>query len=422
LPPTLAICSADGDNGGLVSAEKEVEALKPLLEERCSAGRFQVEKLEGSGREPLADSRTDLARLLLSSPIYQRPRDVVADFAFPTLAEVEKGSEVVERLASVFSPIFCSWDDGAPSKRSFGLAGVPTPADLGGRPVLLVGNHQILGLDLGPLVREFLLERGVVARGLANADAMRRVSNGGGDNTFETFGAVPVTPRNIFKLLQKGEMTLLFPGGMREALHGPGEEYKVLWPERTDFVRVAARFGAVVVPFGGVGAEDSVQVLARSEELRERLRSVLPFMSADRQDRRKRSASLVEVSGPRPSFPIVAPKLGLASEGSPGLGDRYYFSFGEPVDLKDLDPKDKVACAEAYSRIRLSVEREMAWLLEARERDPFRGLFRRQFYERVAQMDFEGPRRVASGPLQGEAVKSYGVRAPSFPIRELSPP
>ena len=56
-----------------------------------------------------------------------------------------------------------------------------------------------------------------------------------------------------------GEMVLLFPGGIREALHGPGEDYQLFWPSKMDFVRVAARFDAVVVPFGGIGADDSAQ-------------------------------------------------------------------------------------------------------------------------------------------------------------------
>eukprot|EP00438_Fugacium_kawagutii_P036493 Skav206820 [mRNA] locus=scaffold4354:99715:103264:+ [translate_table: standard] len=43
------------------------------------------------------------------------------------------------------------------------------------------------------------------------------------------------------------------------ALHGPGEDYQLFWPSKTDFVRVAARFDAVVVPFGGIGADDSAQ-------------------------------------------------------------------------------------------------------------------------------------------------------------------
>lgn len=32
-------------------------------------------------------------------------------------------------------------------------------------------------------------------------------------------GAVPVTPRNMFRLLKAGESVLLYPGGAKEALH-----------------------------------------------------------------------------------------------------------------------------------------------------------------------------------------------------------
>lgn len=39
-----------------------------------------------------------------------------------------------------------------------------------------------------------------------------------------------------------------------------GEEYKLFWPEQTDFVRVAARFGAKIIPFGVVGEDDIGQV------------------------------------------------------------------------------------------------------------------------------------------------------------------
>ncbi|KAM0045732.1 hypothetical protein Hdeb2414_s0009g00307431 [Helianthus debilis subsp. tardiflorus] len=42
---------------------------------------------------------------------------------------------------------------------------------------------------------------------------------------------------------------------MREALHRKGEEYKLFWPEQSAFVRMAARFGAKIVPFG-VGEDD----------------------------------------------------------------------------------------------------------------------------------------------------------------------
>ncbi|TXG65646.1 hypothetical protein EZV62_006921 [Acer yangbiense] len=35
-----------------------------------------------------------------------------------------------------------------------------------------------------------------------------------------------------------------------------GEEYKCIWPDQQEFVRMAARFGATIVPFGAVGEDD----------------------------------------------------------------------------------------------------------------------------------------------------------------------
>lgn len=32
-------------------------------------------------------------------------------------------------------------------------------------------------------------------------------------------GAVPVTPRNMYRLVKAGEAVLLYPGGAKEALH-----------------------------------------------------------------------------------------------------------------------------------------------------------------------------------------------------------
>ena len=53
------------------------------------------------------------------------------------------------------------------------MEGVPDPKALG-RPVILVGNHQLFALDLGPLVREFLIEKGYSPRGAAGRKERRR--------------------------------------------------------------------------------------------------------------------------------------------------------------------------------------------------------------------------------------------------------
>ncbi|CAN0534766.1 unnamed protein product [Ectocarpus sp. 8 AP-2014] len=69
-------------------------------------------------------------------------------------------------------------------------------------------------------------------------------------------GAVPVTPRNMLRLFKAGESMLLYPGGAKEALHQKGQDYQIFWPEKGEFVRMAASFNATIVPFAAVGSAD----------------------------------------------------------------------------------------------------------------------------------------------------------------------
>lgn len=46
-----------------------------------------------------------------------------------------------------------------------------------------------------------------------------------------------------------------------QAYKNKGEKYKVIWPEEPEFVRVAARFGATIIPVGAVGCEDRCAAL-----------------------------------------------------------------------------------------------------------------------------------------------------------------
>ncbi|CAM9213585.1 unnamed protein product, partial [Choristocarpus tenellus] len=72
----------------------------------------------------------------------------------------------------------------------------------------------------------------------------------------ESAGAVPVSPQNLLKLLKAGQCVLLFPGGVKEALHQKGEAYQMFWPEKSEFVRMAAAYNATLVPFAAVGSAD----------------------------------------------------------------------------------------------------------------------------------------------------------------------
>lgn len=43
------------------------------------------------------------------------------------------------------------------------------------------------------------------------------------------------------------------------------DRYKLVWSPRPEFVRMAARYGATIVPFGAVGCEESVGAIMNAE-------------------------------------------------------------------------------------------------------------------------------------------------------------
>ena len=100
-----------------------------------------------------------------------------------------------------------------------GLAGIPEEG-----PVLLVGYHMLLGLELAPMVGQFFKEKNIILRGMAHPMLFMKMKEGSLPDlaTYDSFrmmGAVPVTAKNFYKLLSSKAHVLLYPGGMREALH-----------------------------------------------------------------------------------------------------------------------------------------------------------------------------------------------------------
>lgn len=103
-----------------------------------------------------------------------------------------------------------------------------------------------MGLDLNLLISKFI-DSGIVVRGLAHpivfqgssqsdelggrTPGLQRKTNNRGPDTsnFRMFGAVMVTPKNYYRMLQSGQNALLFPGGVREVFHGRDEAYQLFW-------------------------------------------------------------------------------------------------------------------------------------------------------------------------------------------------
>lgn len=329
----------------------------------------------------LLDPSFDLENVIKRSKIFAKPKPPKSlDCPFPSkqdLIEVDKQFEFLKRGTS---PIFLTMSNGRLQR---GIDDIPVGKD--GCPVLLVGNHQLYGGDLSLIIRKFIDDKETLVRGLAhpvifsdvsqggfgNGDTARggaRNSNGGSMRSlFEKFGAVEVSPNSIFELLKRNETILLFPGGVREAYHGKGEDYALFWPEKIDFVRMAGLFNAKIVPFSAIGIADSVEMIVDGKEILD-----LPLFG-DRAKRASKKAPNAR-AGVEDEFiaPLVVPKL---------TPSRCYFLFHETVDTKNIDIYDKKECASMYNQIKSTVANGIVTLKRFREEDPYKDFLSRGAYE-----------------------------------------
>lgn len=71
-----------------------------------------------------------------------------------------------------------------------------------------------------------------------------------------TLGTVDGTQENLDRLLERDELVLVMPGGLREAVKPRGLRYRLLWGQRYGFVRAAIRHRAPIVPLASTGSDD----------------------------------------------------------------------------------------------------------------------------------------------------------------------
>ncbi len=438
--PTLIIAGQD-DN--MLPTKKEADRLVQIIPNCTSV------IVKGSGHFVL-DDRFNLTDAILDAPFYKQispsqqqeeeekvtSYDPILDWKLPSSNTIQQTiKNRVEPLRVLTSPVFFS--TGKDGKRRKGLGFVPNNnnnvnADQK-KPLLFVANHQLLGLDLGMIIAQLIEERGINARGLAHpiifqgGDAFGGgfgepvESNDDGDNndndnkkkknkndnriekrdrngrikdenskaggTFESFGAVMVSPRNYYRLMENSQTALLFPGGVREVFHGKDEAYELFWPEKVDFVRVAARFNATIVPISAVGAADSANILIDAPDMLK-----LPFGLGERAANNTKNviSARYDTNDSEELFqpPFVVPKP---------LPSRHYFIFGKSFDTTSIGHKDKEACAQVYHDVKAELRRGLDDLLVAREKDPYQNTARRIVYERLLRK-----------------------QAPTFPIDELN--
>ncbi|GMI18294.1 hypothetical protein TrLO_g2786 [Triparma laevis f. longispina] len=346
--PTLVLVGAEDK---LLPSKAEGAILKDLLGENCTVKSFP------KGSHFLLDGQVNLTQQIRTN--FNKKYDAVKDFELPT--EEAQRRYIEENIAPIRkkqSPKFYSTNS---NNNVIGnLNYLPTPKD-SGRPVLFVGNHQFLGLDVKLVVAEILEKRGFLVRGLGHPI----IFGGGGPNSannnnnfnndFIEYGTVKVSPTNYYKLMKSGQAMLLFPGGVSEVFHGRDEAYQLKWSEKNDFVRTAIKFNATIVTLASAGSFESYNIVKDAKELLD-----LPFVGS-------RLANFsASVQGPRAGVnetfvpPLAIPKKQAA---------RHYFLFGKPIETEGRDYKDLEGCSEVYKDVKNQLETDLKRLVDAREED-----------------------------------------------------
>ena len=219
------------------------------------------------------------------------------------------------------------------------------------RPVLFIINHTFLGVLDAPLLFIGLHKRtGHFARAMGDhihfmIPAWRKM--------LMRWGVVHGTRDNCRTLMKQKESVVIFPGGAREVFKRRGEKYQLLWGKRAGFARMAFESDYTIVPIAAVGAEDCYNVLLDQNDI---------FKTPLR--------SMFEKHAPRQDVMFPTVPVGLFGTMLP-IPQKFYFSSAEPIEskpYKDWDNEEEAIFA-LREEVRLSLEAEIASLLEYREND-----------------------------------------------------
>ncbi|CAO2179963.1 unnamed protein product [Urochloa humidicola] len=148
---------ASGNDNLLPSGDEADRLFKAL--KNC-----RVRYFKDNGHTLLLEDGINLLSVIKGVNMYRhgRQRDFVTDYLPPTLSEFKKTFDEDHKLFHLaLSPVMMSTLKNGKIVR--GLSGIP---DQG--PVLFVGYHALLGIELSPLYEEFLREKETIVRGMAH--------------------------------------------------------------------------------------------------------------------------------------------------------------------------------------------------------------------------------------------------------------
>ncbi|KAL0655850.1 hypothetical protein Bca4012_076434 [Brassica carinata] len=185
---------------------------------RCALPKCEVLEFVNNGQFLFLEDGVDMATILKIAYYYRRGKklDYIYDYTLPTPFEL-KEFEQSQRLLTAVVLVFLSTLVNGTIERTLG--GIPLKG-----PVLYVGNHIFLDLELRPAAIHFLKKRNIIFCGLAHPLMFaKKIGSKLPDMqmflTVRIIGAVPVSNMNFYKLLRSKAHGVLYPEDVCAALH-----------------------------------------------------------------------------------------------------------------------------------------------------------------------------------------------------------
>ncbi len=151
-----------------------------------------------------------------------------------------------------------------------GLDGVP-----GDGPALLLANHSgVLPWD-SAMIATAVLEEHPSARLVRTLHVPWLAMVPGAAPALAAFGQVQALPENAARLLDEGQLVCVFPEGAQGAGKLFWNRYRLTGFEAGEYIRLALRVGAPIIPVAVVGAEEIYPMIANARPIAQLLN--LPY-------------------------------------------------------------------------------------------------------------------------------------------------
>ncbi|MDH4040645.1 MAG: acyltransferase family protein [Gammaproteobacteria bacterium] len=245
----------------------------------------------------------------------------------------EEIADLVEKFLAIEAPNEKTFDRLYAFIRRYFAPTIVGLENIPDEPTLFIGNHAMFGLDGMILMPTVYKETGRFLRAMGDKAWFQT----GTGMKMAASGMVLGHPEVCSALMEAGHDLLVFPGGAAEANKTAQEKYSLVWRERYGFVRMAARHGYNITPFGMVGPDDWWDHAIEGRDLlQSRLVKLLQKMGVIGDIREDIVPPI-----PRGLFNTLLPKP-----------ERCFLAFGEPVEVPDCRGREVSMAVQKSVRTR----------------------------------------------------------------------